>query len=179
MPQEVLEAQLSIDTSSSPRGAGSSTQPSQPSFSKSSPHQHTPSAPLLPLLFYKSRPAHLFTPDEIRAGQSRLTWQSFIRGFVEHPPGALVELPETGLVEGAGIAHIFSINLDSNYLPNPRSDSQYSFGAPQGFHHNVICFQLRDTETDKPVRCLQKISTCKQALSFVLPSHTHYYYLFI
>jgi len=135
------------DSSSSPKGV-------------SSPPTSTPS-PSTPLLFYDPPLAHMFTPEEICEKKSRLTRQAYIHGLVEHPAGVLVEYPQSGSVLHVGIGHIFNVNLNAANFTNPRSISQYSLGEPQGYHHNVTCLQLRDSETGEPVVCLQKKSSCK------------------
>ena len=166
MPPEVTESQSSIEPSSPPRGVGSTTQASSLSSPKSS--RHTPSVSHLPLLSYKPLPARHFTSEEIRDGRGRLTRQAYVHGLVEHPAGAIVEYPESGATQGLGIAHVFHVDLNSDHFTNPRSNSQYSLGEPQGAHHNVACHQLRDPETDKPILCLQRTSRCNYFASFYL-----------
>ena len=150
---EASETQPSMDISTSSKGMGNPTCAAHPTASNPSPPT--------PLLFYDPPPAHIFTLDEIRAKKSRLTRQAYIHGLIEHPVGALIEYPQSGSAPDVGIGHIFNVDLNSSEFTNPRSISQYSLGEPQGYHRNVTCLQLRDSQTDEPVVCLQKKSSCK------------------
>jgi len=124
--------------------------------------------PSTPLLSYNPPVPHIFTSDEIRAKKSQLTRQAYIHGLVEHPPGAIVEYPESGSAENLGIGHVFHVDIKADHFTNPRGNSQYSLGEPQGYHHNVTCLQLRDSETNEPVLCLQKKSSCKSYCFYVI-----------
>lgn len=91
---------------------------------------------------YEPPRARIFTQDESkrRTAGSRLNRQTLVDGIIDHPLGAIVEYPETGLEAGQRIAHRFVV--DPVNFVHPRSNFQYSLGDEHGGHKNVHCYLL-------------------------------------
>jgi len=168
MPPKVNEPRSSIEVQSPPRETCLSSQ--LPLSTSTCPAESVdfPLSTQQLLLSYTPPAAIYFTLQEIQEKKSRLTRQAYVHAVVEHPLGAIVEYPETGLTSGIGVAHIFPVDLDATEFFNPRRNIQYSLGEPQGYHHNVKCHQLRNIETGEPVVCLQEKAGCEYFIYFRL-----------
>ncbi|KAL4070529.1 hypothetical protein J3A83DRAFT_4064724, partial [Scleroderma citrinum] len=107
---------------------------------------------------YIPLPACCFTDKEIGCHLYHINHCSVADVIVYHPPGAIVEYPQTGLLHGESIAHIFAVNLEN--FNNPKASFQYSLGNTHGSHFGIICGLLCD-KSDKPVRCDKLRISCK------------------
>ncbi|KAG2116152.1 hypothetical protein DEU56DRAFT_748432 [Suillus clintonianus] len=160
------------DAGLSPRDLDDHSQASSPSPSSySSPDSPTTPLPLsdpdscsaILAAQYIPPPARSFTPAEISAGAHRINRQSIAHAIINHPPGIIVEYPQTGSSKGNAIAHIFTLARDSNtadFNPAPQSNFQYSLGDGHGGLKGVQCHLLRDS-AGQPVRCKKLSTSCK------------------
>jgi len=144
---------------------------SAPSPSPSLSLPSTPSTPLsVPLLAilgsqYIFLPTRPFMDEEIGRCLNRVNryHHSDVHSIIYHPPGAIVEYPQTGSVISGSIAHIFTV--DPNNFDNPKTSFQYSLGDNHGGHSGVVCGLLRD-QFDKLVKCNKLTTSCKSLQSF-------------
>lgn len=159
------------DAGLSPRDLSDHSQTSSPPPSSySSPDTSTISLPLsapdpcsaILAAQYIPPPAHSFTPDEISAGAHRINRQSTVHAIINHPPGAIVEYPQTGSLKGNAVAHVFTVthNFDSMEFDLPQFNFQYSLGDGHGGLKGVQCFLLHDN-MGQPVRCKKLSTSCK------------------
>lgn len=78
--------------------------------------------------------------------------------IVNHPPGAIVEYPQTGSFDGQAVAHVFPV--DPTTFVNPKASFQYSLGDSHGGRPGVMCNLLRD-DAGNPVICNRLKTSCK------------------
>ncbi|KAL4073507.1 hypothetical protein J3A83DRAFT_4399834 [Scleroderma citrinum] len=145
----------------SPRDLESISTPSPPhSLPRTSILPPSPSVPHPAILSsnYIPLPACCFTDKEIGHHLYHINRRLVADAIVYHPPGAIVEYPQTGSLHGKSTAHIFAINLEN--FDNPKASFQYSLGNTHGSHFGVICGLLHD-KSDKPVRCDKLRISCK------------------
>jgi hypothetical protein len=148
----------------------SSPSPSQLSCSEVSPASLVLPLPLsapvpCPIIIsarYIPPPARSFTLDEITTGANRINRQSRVGSIISHPPGAVVEYPQTGATLGDAVAHIFTLVCDANTttFDFPQFSFQYSLGDSHGGTKGVQCYLLRDS-MGKPVCCKKLSTSCK------------------
>ncbi|KIK72133.1 hypothetical protein PAXRUDRAFT_181276, partial [Paxillus rubicundulus Ve08.2h10] len=91
------------------------------------PRTLPPSSTILALR-YEPPVARKFTDDEIDQGLNKVNRQTYVDAIIEHPPGTIVEYPQTGEVTGARIAHIFNVDSNPSRFIHPKSNFQYSLG---------------------------------------------------
>jgi len=117
---------------------------------------------------YLAPPATPFMPQEIATGANQLTRQAYVHAMVQHPPGAIVEYPETGIRLGEAVAHKFCLSAvkPSNNGHNfyPRANIQYLLGDKEGYHTKVTCHLLHCVETGELVACRQLKTNCESVL---------------
>lgn len=116
------------------------------------------SLPFKPLLHYVTPRPILFTQDELEDGKGRITVKSGINAIVDHPPGAIVEFPETGDSMDMAIGHRFRICPEK--FIHPKDNIQYSLGGTHGSHSDVRCFYLHDKDTSEAVACKRTKYNC-------------------
>ncbi|KIJ08970.1 hypothetical protein PAXINDRAFT_182194 [Paxillus involutus ATCC 200175] len=126
---------------------------------------------------YIPPPARPFTPEELTKRHNKVNRRQFVDAIVEHPPGAVVEYPQSGATAGQAVAHIFTI--DPTDFDNPKSSFQYSMGNNHGSRPRVKCGLLRD-HAGEPVTCDRLKSSCRglkvcSARSKDAPSASHSY----
>ena len=138
--------------------------PSRPS-SRVSSRSSTPSharysspSPAVSASRYLPPPARSFTQAEINQRLYKINSKLSVHRIVNHPPGAIVEYPQTGESEDVGIAHIFPINPDA--FENPKSSFQYSLGDSHGGRSRVTCSLLTDDKGEQ-VLCTRTFLSCR------------------
>jgi hypothetical protein len=94
----------------------------------------------------------------IRSRQ-RLTRQSYVDALVNHPPGAVIEFPMSGVSHGEAVAHIFEL-LGAKWV-HPKDNVQYSLGDRHGGHADVRCHLLTNAAGESPVVCYQTMLSCQ------------------
>jgi len=166
--REALDrAQAILDEAGlSPRDLESMPAPSPtPSLPCASTSPSLPSVPLPAILAsrYIPPPAYPFTDEEIGRDLHRINRHSVVHAIVHHPPGAIMEYPQTGSLDGESIAHIFTV--DPTNFDHPKASFQYSLGDNHGGRSGVLCGLLRDT-SGKPIKCNKLRTSCKCLQSF-------------
>lgn len=136
---------------------------------------HSPMFPT-PLIPYISPKAVLFTQEELDGGKGHLTRKSYVNGIVDHPLGAIVEFPETGIRMNMAIGHRFEIRPER--FVHPKDNIQYSLGGSHSIHYNVKCLHLRDKDTGEAVSCKQRKLNCMFQLNYDLYTYLGLYRLF-
>jgi hypothetical protein len=93
---------------------------------------------------YIPKPAHCFTADEVLHNAHRINHWTVADAIVEHPCGAIVEYPQTGLNMGQAIVHVFPISVDHDTceFDHPKACFQYSLGDKYGGQKKVHCHFL-------------------------------------
>jgi len=109
-------------------------------------------------------PTPFFFDKSARPKVTRLA-VSAVDAIIDHPLGALVEYPFSGLEPGHSIAHRFAIDPRS-YI-DPRRNIQYSLGRDsKGGHPNTGCLIFsRGVSVKEPVLCNQIKTSCKYFIS--------------
>jgi len=107
---------------------------------------------------YIAPPARPFSEEEIAAHLHRINRQLTVDAFVDHPVGAIVEYPQTGLQETSVVAHRFSV--DPNNFYHPKTNIQYSLGGTHGAELDVFCGHLLCDETGTSVACHKLKTKC-------------------
>ncbi|KAF9231054.1 hypothetical protein BU15DRAFT_29339, partial [Melanogaster broomeanus] len=105
---------------------------------------------------YIPPPARPFTPDELTNHVHKINRNQSVDAIIEHPLGAIVEYPQTGVFPGQAIAHVFTI--DPLSFENPKSNFQYSMGGNGG---RLSCCGLLRDDSGEPVICNRLKSSCQ------------------
>ena len=136
-----------------------------PSLPCASTSPSLPSVPLPAILGsrYIPKRAHPFFPNKIKQELNRINHCSFIDVIVHHPPGAIMEYPQTGSSDSKSITHIFAVNLTN--FNHPKASFQYSLGNSHGGHSGVFCGLLHHP-SGEPIRCNKLRTLCKCLHSF-------------
>jgi len=152
-------------------GVGLSPNSDLKSIVSSCPSSRASSRPSTPLLAHYSDPspavsasrylllpARLFTQDEVNQRLYKINSKLSVHQIVLHPPGAIVEYPQTGESDNVGIAHVFPINPDA--FENPKSSFQYLLGDSHGGRPRVTCSLLTDDKGEQ-VSCMRTFFSCR------------------
>ena len=150
------------------------------SSSRLSSHSSTPSlsysypSPAVISSRYIPPPARWFSPEEIDGKLHRINGKITADEIVRHPPGAIVEYPQTGSTDSKTVAHVFSVDPDD--FQDLKANVQYSLGDSHGRRSGVYCSLLRD-DSGELVRCHWLTTSCKYLFvifraDFCI-SHTH------
>jgi hypothetical protein len=121
-----------------------SSRSSTPSLSYSHP------SPAVVLSRYIPPPAHRFSPEEINGKLHCINSKITTDEIVRHPPGTIVEYPQTGGASSNAVAHVFSVDPDN--FQHLKANIQYLLGDSHGGRSGVYCSLLRDDSADL-VRC--------------------------
>ncbi|KAF8126785.1 hypothetical protein EV363DRAFT_1298507 [Boletus edulis] len=160
-----LEAALSLleGAGLTPQDLESVYSPSRPTSSLSS-RTSTPAVPGIPpspaviASRYIPPPARSFTADELARRLNRINKKQAADAIVYHPPGAIVEYPQTGSVNEQAVAHVFPV--DPAGFVHPKASFQYSLGDNHGGRPGVMCSLLRD-DAGNPIICNRLKTSCR------------------
>lgn len=132
---------------------------SSPSSRASTPAIPNVSEPLPAVLASRYIPplARSFTTDELADRLHRINKKQTADAIVNHPPGAIIEYPQTGSLDGQAVAHVFPV--DPAAFVHPKASFQYSLGDNHGSHPGVMCNLLHD-HAGKPVICNRLKTSC-------------------
>jgi hypothetical protein len=122
---------------------------------------------------YAPPPAQEFSMQEVLLHKNLVTRQTCANFHICHPPGVIVELPETGKNLGQAVAHVFAIN--STEFSDPKLNIQYSLGDCKGGRREVKCYLLEDIDGKSPVPCRQYKISC---MIFYLLYYFNFYFFF-
>ncbi|KAL4062088.1 hypothetical protein V8B97DRAFT_1858390, partial [Scleroderma yunnanense] len=98
---------------------------------------------------YIPPPACLFMDEEIWLHLDCASCHTIAHAIVYHPPGAIMEYPQTGSHDGESITHIFTV--DPKNFNNLKASFQYSLGNTHGGHFNVTCGLLCNKSGDSVI----------------------------
>lgn len=101
-------------------------------------------------------PVRRYTPEECSQHVNQVNRQSCIQAIADHPPGAIVEYPETDAADNIG--HRFLVLPED--FSHPKLNIQYSLGDTHGTRQNVKCRLLLDINTGAPVLCKNEKTSC-------------------
>ena len=116
----------------------------------------SPPCPAILASRYTPQPARRFTNEEVQHSANHITHQLLAHAIIRHPPGAIVEYPQTGSRDGELVAHVFTI--DPSNFDNPKLSFQYSLGNTHGAQSGIKC-QLLSDQSSNAVVC-KKVRTC-------------------
>ncbi|KZW03626.1 hypothetical protein EXIGLDRAFT_758968 [Exidia glandulosa HHB12029] len=164
----LLQPSMLLPTSTS---ASASALPSLSSSARpTAAMEHPPSDPTPTGLFSASRtlsapakllcspaPARPFTAAEKAANGNVIHRKARVDALAIHPPQTTVEYPETGLLMGQRIAHLFSV--DPERYVNPRHSFQFSFDKGHGGQASATCLLLTDANGSS-ISCSEWHGTC-------------------
>jgi hypothetical protein len=105
------------------------------------------------------QPIHWFTSEECARRDNAVNRQTKIDGIIHHLPNAIVEYPETGVILGRSVGHIFSVNPQEFH--HPRLNIQYSQGDIRGGRANATCKFLYNDGTRKEANCKNEKFNCE------------------
>ncbi|KAF9234897.1 hypothetical protein BU15DRAFT_52007 [Melanogaster broomeanus] len=159
-PQALSHSSPGSSRSCTPSEPVPSPEPSIPPLTD--PRTLPPSSAVLALR-YEPPVAHKFTDNEINQRLNKVNRQTYVDAIIEHPPGAVVEYPQTGEVTGASIAHIFNVDSDPSRFIHPKSNFQYSLGDGHGGRDNVVC-RLLTSKSGSSVLCYKLRTSCKSVI---------------
>ncbi|KAG1724130.1 hypothetical protein EDB19DRAFT_1577446, partial [Suillus lakei] len=95
---------------------------------------------------YIPPPACSFTPDQISASAHQINRQLTVHAIINHPPGTIIEYPQTGSSKDNAVACIFTLVHNSNTMEFdlPQLNFQYSLSDSHGGLKGVQCYLLHD-----------------------------------
>ncbi|KAL4080630.1 hypothetical protein J3A83DRAFT_4085258, partial [Scleroderma citrinum] len=112
---------------------------------------------------YIPPPACLFMDEEIWLHLDCASCHTIAHAIVYHPPGAIMEYPQTGSHDGESITHIFTV--DPKNFNNLKASFQYSLSNTHGGHFNVTCGLLCNKSGDSVI-CNMLRTSCKHLQLF-------------